>query len=142
MHGPTASDPTVSICMVGLDGKDVRKIFSTPGTPSGLTWLRDGSTIAFVSMHGNKAEVFQINVDGTGLTMIGSAIDKYFSLRSPMFSPDGKKLVMSGYHCCASVQDSNWRDSDRSAVILVDLMSNQKRTIARGQHPSVLWAAK
>jgi hypothetical protein len=92
---PTASDPTVSICIVGVDGKDLRNIFSAPGTPSGLTWLRDGSTVAFVSMHGNKAEVFQINVDGTGLTMIGSARDEYFSLSSPMFSPDGKKLVIS-----------------------------------------------
>jgi Tol biopolymer transport system component len=142
LHGPTANDPSVSVCIVGLDGKDLKRIFNDRVKPFGLTWLPDANTIAFVSMRGNKAEVFQINADGTGLRMIGSARNEGFSLGPPIFSPDGKKLVAAGYRCCPSVRDRNWTDPDRSAVILVDLTSNQQRIIARGLHPSVLWAVK
>lgn len=139
LHGPTAHDATISICIIGLDGKNLTRIFNGHFQPSGVTWLPDGKSIAFVSLLGNRADVFQIDIDGTALRSVGSVSNKGFALTSPTFSPDGKELVVSGYRCCPNIYDNNWSATDRSAVILLDLTSKQQRIIAKGLHPSVQW---
>jgi Tol biopolymer transport system component len=142
LHGPTAHDPRVFICVIGLDGKEPKEVFEGDVGPLGLTWLPDGKSIAFVSMKGNTAEVSQINIDGSGLQRIVFSRKYDFTLGSPTFSPDGTRLIVAGDRCCPNVHDRKWSDADRSAVILLDLTSKQQRIIAKGLHPSVLWEPK
>ena len=142
LHGPTAHDARVFICIIGLDDRAPKEIFEGDVQPLGLTWLPDGKSIAFFSMKRKTAEVFQINIDGSGLQRIVFPRKYDFSLGSPTFSPDGTKLIVAGYRCCPNVYDSTWSDADRSAVILLDLTSKQQRIIAKGLQPSVLWERK
>jgi len=142
LHGPTTNDPMIHFCIIGVDGKDQKTIFKDKVEPSDLTWLPNGKSIAFTSMRDNKsnAEVFQINIDGTGLKKLVPAGKNRFSFSSLAFSPDGNRLVVGGYRCCPDVQDTHWQsDATRSAVILIDLESNQQRILANGLDPSVVW---
>jgi Tol biopolymer transport system component len=137
-YGPVKDNPNVSICIVGSDGKGVRGVFQDGFEIHDLTWLPDGKSVAFASNRENRkrSEIFQINVDGTGLRKIASST--VFSLGYSMFSPDGSKVVVDGY-CCESFHERKWTDSDRSAAILFDLRTGEQRTIAKGSHARVLW---
>jgi Tol biopolymer transport system component len=93
-------------------------------------WLPDGRAIAFCSTREakRKSEIFQVNVDGTGLTNIAShdALNLYF----PIFSPDGTQLVV----------DAN--AGGEPVILLIDLITHRAKQLAHGMHSALLWQRK
>jgi Tol biopolymer transport system component len=142
LHGPTAHNPKVFVCILGLGDNQPKEIFEDDVEPLGLTWLPDGKSIAFVSMMDNRAAVSQMNIDGSGLRRIVFAHKYNFSLASATFSPDCTKLIVAGYRCCPSFSCRPLFGCHRSAVILLEVTRKQQRIVAKGLHPSVLWERK
>lgn len=55
-------------------------------------WSPDGGRIAFVSTRSGNADLWVVNVDGSGLTQV---TDNQGSVRFPQWSPDGSRIAYS-----------------------------------------------
>ena len=54
------------IYVMDADGRNNRRLTSTPQHESGLSWIKDGSKLAFVSNDDGSSQLYEINPDGTG----------------------------------------------------------------------------
>jgi Tol biopolymer transport system component len=93
--------------IMAADGSQVRRL--TRPEPGGLTndtaidyspaWSPDGTRIAFRSHHNGPADIYVINVDGSGLlNLTGGKGDNW----SPNWSPDGTQIIFQ------TNRDGNW----------------------------------
>lgn len=119
-----------SVWIVNEDGADAKKVIDDNSQALEATWGADGNTILFTStrVHKRKAEIFRINLDGSGLQVVVTDPDR--SLFFPLLSPDGSTLIADRI------------DSDEKNIVSVDLTSKRKSVLAHGLHPSVVWAAQ
>lgn len=126
-----------SICIANADGTQPRKVLDGVSADFGLTWFPDGKSIAFGSEreHKGQSEIFRINLDGSGLAKIAS--QERFSLSSPVFSPDGTKLLFDA----RGPWDLNINSNDLS-IRIVDLATHHQERLTKGSHASVLGEKK
>ncbi len=82
------------VWVVGSDGKDPQRIFSSAGLIFGAHWSPDGRWIAFESQPAGSQgdQVMIIHPDGTGLQQVTTGADGNGSW-DPVWSPDGSRLV-------------------------------------------------
>ena len=78
------------IYVMDADGRNNRRLTSTPQHESGLSWIKDGSKLAFVSNDDGSSQVYEINPDGTGRRRL---TDYEGGIEGFAFSPDGSKLL-------------------------------------------------
>lgn len=120
-----------SIWIANADGTGATKVTEDNSVLLEAAWFPDGKGIVFSSdreyKHTAHTALFGINLDGSGLKTI--ATDKHLSLSFPVFSPDGKQVVMDAYSAGSYV----------SKVLLMDLVSYHASVLAYGFHPSVQW---
>lgn len=133
-HDSETDPPITSIWTANADGTDPRRVLDNETAEFGLTWFPEGKSIVFASERERKnhAEIFRINVDGTGLQKIATARDYAFS--SPIVSPDGTKLIVEA--------DWPWTSSggeQDSSLWLIDLSDHRQERLTKGSHSSVVW---
>jgi Tol biopolymer transport system component len=136
-HDSESTPSVTSIWVANADGTQPRKVLDNEAADFGLTWFPDGKSIAFGSERENKkqSEIFRINIDGTGLEKI--ATEKGLMLSSPVFSPDGTKLVVD-----AAAPWFFMDITDDFSIWIVDLVAHQQERLVKGNHASVLWEMK
>lgn len=127
-RNPERHGQSGSIWIINADGTGEKKIIEDNSTVLEPSWAPDGTSIVFASEREHKSAIFRVNLDGTGLGRLAS--DKELTFFFPLFSPDGKQLVVDGYPA-----------SSRSTgtVLLLELAGHSGRILAEGIHPSVLW---
>jgi Tol biopolymer transport system component len=117
-----------SIWVINADGTGLKKVLEVDSEVVEATWLPDGMSIAFPSRREHELpSIFRVNLDGTGLESV--AADKKYSLYFPVFSPDGKQLVV----------DAIAGKDDGVSILQVDLGTREAKLLARGRHPTVIW---
>jgi len=75
---------------VGIDGKNLKQITSTPGSEYNATWRPDGKKIGFLSAQSGEMQLYEINPDGTDvkqISYINGGIDGF------KYSPDMSKIL-------------------------------------------------
>ncbi|HPT04243.1 MAG TPA: S9 family peptidase [Bacteroidales bacterium] len=75
---------------VGVDGKNLKQITSTPGSEYNATWRPDGKKIGFLSAQSGEMQLYEINPDGTDakqISFINGGIDGF------KYSPDMSKIL-------------------------------------------------
>lgn len=134
IHDSETAPAVPSIWISNADGTEPGRILDGESARFGLTWFPDGKSIAFGSERENKkqSEVFRINVDGNGLTKIAST--NGWSLSSPIFSPDGTKLVVDA----ETPFDGDGRDSE-FRILFVDLTGDRRERLAKGNYAGIVW---
>jgi len=133
-HDSDSSPVVTSIWIVNDDGTHPRRVLNDERANYGLAWFPDGKSIVFASDRESKheSEIFRINADGTGLQKIASREGLMFL--SPVFSPDGAKLVVE----CADPWRSTHNKHD-SSIWLLDLASHSQELLAKGSYAGILW---
>ena len=134
-HDSETNPPITSIWIANADGTAPRKVLDNEAADFGLRWFPDGKSIVFASEreHKDHAEVFRVNVDGTGLQKIATARDYAFA--SPVVSPDGTKLIVEAH--APWTYDGSQGDS---SLWLIDLSNHRQERLAKGgSHSSVVW---
>jgi TolB protein len=123
-----------SVWIVNEDGTDARKVIDDNSNVLEATWDADGSHILFTStrVHKHRAEIFRVNIDGSGLQVIATDSDR--ALYYPVLSPEGRSLIVDRID-----DDRNYEDKN---IVLLDLASRRKMVLAHGLHASVLWATQ
>ncbi len=75
---------------VGIDGKNLKQITSTPGSEYNATWRPDGKKLGFLSAQSGEMQLYEINPDGTDakqISFINGGIDGF------KYSPDMAKIL-------------------------------------------------
>ena len=75
---------------IGVDGKNLKQITSTPGSEYNATWRPDGKKIGFLSAQSGEMQLYEINPDGTDtkqISFINGGIDGF------KYSPDMSKIL-------------------------------------------------
>ncbi|HJQ34621.1 MAG TPA: S8 family serine peptidase [Pyrinomonadaceae bacterium] len=75
------------VCTINTDGSGETCLTQAA---SGASWSPDGTKFAFSSSQTGDAEIYTMNVDGTGVTRLTFSSGADFS---PEWSPDGRQLV-------------------------------------------------
>jgi len=134
IHGSESTPAVPGIWISNADGTEPERILDGESASFGLSWFPDGKGIAFGSKSENKkqSEIFRINTDGTGLAKIAST--KGWSLSTPIFSPDGTKLVVDA----ETPFDGDGRDSQFS-VLLIDMSGHGQERLAKGNYAGIIW---
>jgi len=118
-----------ALWIVNADGSDPKKVISiNSDNEVNPTWFPDGQSIVLEQRLNDRSALYQVNVDGTNLHLFQA--NDHLDLFSPIFSPDGKFLV---------VDTISKPDSSR-AILLIDLAGHQARPLAYGSHASVVWS--
>ncbi len=104
------------VWVMNADGSEQRSL----GRGGGLTWSPDGRRIAFRSERTGKAELYLVNVDGSGSARLtrnpGADGD-------PVWSPDGKRIYfVRGRH-------------GKSDVYAMNADGNRQRNLSRNPEP-------
>jgi TolB protein len=95
-HGYTwAVFTSYEIFTVGADGKDVRRLTTSPGYDAEGTVSPKGDRIAFTSSRDGDLEVYTMALDGTDVKRITATVG-YDG--GPVWSPDGQLLAYRGGH--------------------------------------------
>lgn len=91
---------------MNMDGSDVRQITSirSPLALNGIDWHPDGSRIVFA--HGRGAKLYQVNPDGTGLTLLPNTSG--LLTFHPKYSFDGSRLYTQRRPSSAFGPDEVW----------------------------------
>jgi len=83
------------IYVADRDGRNPRPIGTEDGLDGWPAWSPDGNRIAFQS--GSPADIFVVNVDGTGLTRLTQdPLPAVTSEVNPAWSPDGTRIAFAG----------------------------------------------
>lgn len=129
-RNPERRGDTGSIWIIDADGTGAKKVIEDNSAVLEPSWAPDGASIVFASEREHKSAIFRVNLDGTGLTRI--AADKQLAFFFPLFSPEGRQLIVDAYP----------GDHHVGSVLLLDLLSHRGNILANGIHPAVLWQKK
>ena len=85
---------TYDIFRVGVDGKNLTRLTSTPGYDAEATIAKDGR-IVFTSVRDGDMDIYSMNGDGSDVRRLTNLPGPD---GGPFFSPDGSKIVFRGRH--------------------------------------------
>jgi Tol biopolymer transport system component len=80
-----------SIWVMNADGTDPVRVYRYAGYTA-LSWSPDGKRIAFSSVVSSYTQIFEVDVDGTGLTQVTNGGSQN---ADPAWSPDGATIAFS-----------------------------------------------
>lgn len=60
-------------------------------------------------------------------------------MSSPALSPDGKSLIVVGSKCCEEPSGTDWNQAHNAEVLLINLVTMQRREIAKGVRAVAFW---
>jgi len=82
------------IWVINADGTNPIRLSNTPGASGSPSWSPDGQKLVFQSEPAAKyLDLYTINSDGTGQTLLVSASGTGFSNQQPAWSPDGTQIA-------------------------------------------------
>jgi Tol biopolymer transport system component len=87
--------PSFDIFTARPDGKDVKRLTSTPGYDAEATMSVDGKRIVFTSTRDGDLDIYTMDVDGKNVRRLTNELG-YDG--GPFFSRDGKKIVYRAHH--------------------------------------------
>jgi len=134
------------IWIVNVDGSGLRRVLGDQSINLEPEWFPDGNAIAFASRREKRSAIFRVNLDGSGVIKIAN--DKDLPFFSPILSPDGKEIIVDSNtaelpdNLRAMSNDPQSPTAVQSSVLMFDLQTHKKRTLANGRHPSILWEEK
>ena len=85
-------DGNSEIYVMDRAGGQVRRVTDDPATDLAPAWSPDSQRIAFTSDRNQRAaaDVYVVNLDGTGLARVTSDLTNW----APQFSPDGRQIAL------------------------------------------------
>src|SRR5687767_13052754 len=90
-----AVHPGFDIFAAGLQGKNPKRLTSTPGYDAEATMSTDGKRFVFSSMRDGDLDIYTMDADGRSVKRLTSELG-YDG--GPFFSRDGKLIVYRSYH--------------------------------------------
>ncbi len=137
LRRPESRHASRSIWVANIDGTNALKAFEDNSNVLEANWDPDGRIVFSSEREQHKGAIFRINTDGTGLETI--AIDNQLDFFFPIFSPDGKQLVVDSFpHRSSHVQELQLVPAE-GQILLLDQVTRKGVVLARGIHPSVIW---
>lgn len=111
-------DGNVEICVVGLDGANLRRLTNSDGEDWAPVWSSDGAKIAFMSNRDGNFEIYSMDVGGANSMRLtnNDGVDFF-----PVWSPDSRKIAYS------SVEEDSSGDRSRSIIVVDADGSNSTR---------------
>jgi Tol biopolymer transport system component len=127
-----AADPWEDLFVVAADGSGLRRLTNDRAKDRSPEWSGDSQTLYFFSDRGGRYQPWSIRLDGSGLTLVGSADDGFYV--EPVPSPDGRWLVAMGDDWQAGLYDleKGVPVSDAKTLPLVD---GESRFVAESWSP-------
>lgn len=124
------------VFVMNADGTGNKQITKTPFSENEVTWIKNGSKLAFLSSESGSSQIWEMNADGTGrvqLTNYDSDIEGF------AFSPDGKKLLfISQVKVLDSTADKHPDLPKASGIVRDDLMyKHWDEWVTTAPHPFV-----
>jgi Tol biopolymer transport system component len=90
-----AVHPGFDIFAADADGRDPRRLTSTPGYDAEATMSADGKRVVFTSVRDGDLDIYSMDADGKNVKRLTSELG-YDG--GPFFSRDGKQIVYRSYH--------------------------------------------
>ena len=91
-HPVLDRDPgDADIYSVRTDGTQLTRLTGSPEWDYAPTWSPDGSRIAYLSERVDEREVYVMNTDGSGKTVVTEAPTN--DVTEPVWSPDGTRIA-------------------------------------------------
>ncbi|WP_370459912.1 prolyl oligopeptidase family serine peptidase [Bacteroides sp. 519] len=124
------------VFVMNANGSDNKQITKTPFSENEVTWIKNGSKLAFLSGESGSSQVWEMNPDGTGRKQLTNYKD---DIEGFAFSPDEKKLLfISQIKVLDSTADKYPDLSKSSGIIRNDLMyKHWDEWVTTAPHPFV-----
>lgn len=127
---PDGHNTGSSIWIANADGTEAKKVIEDSSPFLQAAWYPDGKSIVFASGRDHTSAIFRVNLDGSNLEKIARA--EKFVFLFPVFSPDGRQLIVSAY------DEAN----HQLPILLLNAGNNAGKILTFGVSPSVLWEKK
>ena len=118
---------------VPAGGGAARSSDEGPGNHHSPTVSPDGATVAYVGERGEKVDIFVASVDGSRVQQISDPDDDGY-VSNPQWSPDGRSLLYVRW----PHYDMPW---DEIAIVVADIASGRRTTVAGGHRVANNWPA-
>ncbi|MDL2299586.1 S9 family peptidase [Bacteroides sp. OttesenSCG-928-E20] len=124
------------VFVMNTDGSENKQITQTPFSENEVTWIKNGSKLAFLSSESGSSQIWEMNPDGTErkqLTNYDGDIEGF------AFSPDEKKLLfVSQVKVLDSTVDKHPDLAKSSGIIRNDLMyKHWDEWVTTAPHPFI-----
>lgn len=124
------------VFVMNTDGSENKQITQTPFSENEVTWIKNGSKLAFLSSESGSSQIWEMNPDGTErkqLTNYDGDIEGF------AFSPDEKKLLfVSQVKVLDSTADKHPDLAKSSGIIRNDLMyKHWDEWVTTAPHPFI-----
>ncbi len=107
-HGYTwAVFNSYEIFTVGVDGKDMQRLTTSPGYDAEATVSPTGDRIAFTSSRDGDLDIYSMKLDGTDVRRLTTDVG-YDG--GPVWSPDGKQIAYRGGHSDTDAGKAKFKD--------------------------------
>ncbi len=97
---PGGEVPSGDILIQMPDSSTPREVAVDPASDRTPVWSPDGAKVAFMSTRSGDADIWVVNVDGTGLQILTTDTE---ADHSPFWSPDGQQIV----YACGGFEGSD-----------------------------------
>lgn len=125
--------PSFDIFMSDHEGKNPRRLTSTPGYDAEGAFSPDGSRICFTSNRDGDLEIYTMASDGTDVRRVTKA--KGYD-GGPFYSPDGKKICFRGFRDPANPRNAQIYVVDADGTNELKLTDTPRANWAPYWHPS------
>ncbi|HJR08162.1 MAG TPA: hypothetical protein VJ842_12950 [Pyrinomonadaceae bacterium] len=92
------------IYLMDADGRNLRRLTTSPGWDGSPVWSGDGRTIYFYAKRGDKFRIWAMNADGTNARAVSPAA--LASALSPALTPEGRIIFAANL---GSMDAPNWK---------------------------------
>lgn len=128
--------PEFDIYTANADGKNPKRLTTTPGYDAEATVSADGRRIVFTSVRDGDLDIYVMDADGRNLKRLTSELG-YDG--GPFFSRDGKRIVYRAYHPKTPEQVARYRrllsenviEPNNFEIWVMDADGRNKRQVTR-----------